>query len=172
MQPDYEGTLTAVSFVEPMHEQNSVYMLIGMSTGCVWVLDTRTNSFLHSAKVLDCPVHRLISSVSRIVVEGTADTKLHAWDLKKTINDFDYDASNPDYFFAGEGKELTLDGFPSASFYDDTAAEALVISSNNSIWLVNFIEGITVRLKSCHEPSTSLNSVDFKYVSPNQYQPA
>lgn len=142
-------------------------MLIGLSGGNIWVLDTRTNSFLHSAKVLDCAVHKIMSSISRIVVEGVQDTKIHSWELKKTIGDFDYDASDPDYFFAGPEKILTLDGYPSASHYDVTAAEALFISTNNSIWLVNFVEGITVKLKSCHEPTNKLNSVDFKYVSPN-----
>jgi len=65
-----EGELTALTFVEPMQEQNSVYMLIGLSSGHVWVLDTRSNSFLHSVKVLDSAVHKIISSVSRIVIEG------------------------------------------------------------------------------------------------------
>lgn len=89
-----------------------------MSTGHIWVLDTRSNSFLHSAKVLDCAIHKIVSSVSRIVVEGTEDTKIHSWELKKTIGDFDYDASDPDYFFAGPEQTLTLDGYPSASHYD------------------------------------------------------
>ena len=153
MPRQFDGTLTAVTFVEPMFEQNSVYMLIGLSTGHIWVLDTRSNSFLHSAKVLECQIHKIVSSVSRIVVEGKQDTKIHSWELKKTIGDFDYDASDPDYFFAGPEQTLTLDGYPSASHYDVTAAECFVISQNNSIWLVNFIEGITLKLKSCHEPT-------------------
>lgn len=164
--------MTAVSFVEPMFEQNSVYMIIGLSTGCVWVLDTRANSWLHSAKVLDVPVQKLVSSVSRIIVEGDGDTQLHSWELKKTIADFDYDASNPDYFFAGKEKLLTLDGFPSSSSYDVTAAEGIFVSSNNSFWLVNFIEGVTVKIKSCHAPTSDLRAVDFKYVSPNEFKPA
>ena len=171
MPPKYEGKITAVSYVEPMFEQNSVYMLIGLSTGHIWVLDTRSNSFLHSAKVLDCAIHKMACSVSRIVVEGAEDTKIHSWELKKTIGDFDYTASDPVYFFAGPEKILTLDGFPSASHYDITAAEAFFISSNNSVWLANFIEGATVKLKSCHHPDGKFSSIDFKYVSPNQFRP-
>ena len=87
MPPKYEGKITAVSYVEPMFEQNSVYMLIGLSTGHIWILDTRSNSFLHSAKVLDCAIHKMACSVSRIVVEGAEDTKIHSWELKKTIGD-------------------------------------------------------------------------------------
>lgn len=147
-------------------------MLIGLSTGHVWVLDTRSNSFLHSAKVIDGAIHRIISSVSRIIVEGKSDTKIHSWELKKTIGDFDYDASDPDYFFAGKEKTITLDGYPSASYYDATAAEALFISTNNSIWLGNFIESMTVKLKSCHEPNNQLSAIDFKYVSPNEFHPS
>lgn len=108
---------------------------------------------MHTAKVLDCSIRKIVSSVSRIIVEGHQDTKIHAWELKKTIGDFDYDASDPDYFFAGPEQTLTLDGYPSASHYDATAAECFVISQNNSIWLVNFIEGVTLKLKSCHEPT-------------------
>jgi hypothetical protein len=124
---------------------------------------------MHSVKVLECPVWKIVSSVSRIVVEGATDSKIHSWELKKTIGDFDYDASDPNYFFAGPERTVMLDGFPSASHYDLTAAEALFISSNNSIWLVNFIESITVKLKSCHEPTSQLAAVDFKYISPNEF---
>ena len=59
MPSKFDGHITAVTFVEPMFEQNSVYMLIGLSTGYIWVLDTRSNSFLHSAKVLDCAIHKI-----------------------------------------------------------------------------------------------------------------
>ena len=150
-----------------MYEQNSVYALIGLSTGYIWVLDTKTNSFLHSVKVLDCAILKLTSTVSRIVVEGKNDPKIHSWELKKTIADFDYDARDPDYFFAGKEQLLTLDGAPSASVYDETAVEAIVISKNNSIWLVNILESVTVKIKSCHAPTSDLRAVDFKYVSPS-----
>jgi len=93
-------------------------------------------------------------------------------DLKKTIGDFDYDASDPEYFFSGPAKQLSLDGFPSASSYDETAAEAIVISTNGSFWLVNFIEELTVKIKSCHDPISKLNAIDFKYVTPNEFTPA
>ena len=54
-------------------EQNSVYLLIGLSDGNVWVLDTRSNYFLNSTKLLDCPISKLTSSVARIIVEGISD---------------------------------------------------------------------------------------------------
>ena len=85
-----------------MMEQNSVYLLIGLSDGNVWVLDTRSNYFLNQTKILDCAVSKLVSSVARIVVEGVSDTRVRAWELKKTIADIDYDASDPNYFFAGQ----------------------------------------------------------------------
>jgi len=56
-----------------MMEQNSVYLLIGLSDGNVWVLDTRSNYFLNSTKLLDCPISKLTSSVARIIVEGISD---------------------------------------------------------------------------------------------------
>ena len=87
--------------------------------------------------------------------------------LKKTVDDFDYDAADPEYFFAGKEKVLTLDGYPSASALDLTAAEGIYISTNGSFWLVNFIEALTVKLKSCHSPAHPLQAVDYKYVSPN-----
>lgn len=121
--------------------------------------------------MLDHPIRKLTSSVSRIVVEGLGDSKIHIWELKKTIADFDYDARDPDYFFAGKEKVLTIDGGPSGSFWDDTAAEAMIVSENNSIWLLNVLESVTVKIKSCHAPVGELSAIDFKYVSPNQYSP-
>ena len=163
--------MTSLSFVEPMMEQNSVYLLIGLSDGCVWVLDTRSNHFINQTKLLDCPVSKLTSSVARIVVEGSEDTRIRAWELKKTIGDIDYDAADPTYFFAGQEQILALDGFPSASEYDETAAEAIFISTNGTFWLFNFLESLTIKLKSCHDPTYPLAAIDFKYVSPNQFQP-
>ena len=133
--------------------KNSVYLLLGLSNGDVWVLDTRTNYFLHKFKVLNCAISKITSVVSRIIIEGKEDTMLHCWELKKTIGDFDYDASDPGYFFSGPEKKLQIDGFPSSSFYDSTATEAIIISSNSSFWLINCIEELTVKIKSCHDPS-------------------
>lgn len=103
---DAKARFTSLSFVEPMLEQNSVYLLIGLSNGDIWVLDTKTNHFINSTKVLDCAIGKMVSSVARIVVEGLTDTSIRAWELKKTIADFDYDASDPGYFFAGPEKKL------------------------------------------------------------------
>ena len=163
--------MTSLSFVEPMMEQNSVYLLIGLSDGCVWVLDTRSNYFLNSTKLLECPILKLTSSVARIIVEGESDTRIRSWELKKTIADIDYDAADPGYFFAGQEQVLALDGYPSASEYDETAAEAIFVSTNGTFWLFNFLEGLTIKLKSCHDPEHPLASIDYKYVSPNQFQP-
>lgn len=96
---------------------------------------------------------------------------MHSWELKKTIGDIDYDAADPTYFFAGKAQILNLDGYPSASCYDETAAEAIYISTNGTFWLFNFLEGLTIKLKSCHSPEHPIQSVDYKYVSPNQFQP-
>lgn len=166
-----DASFTCMTFAEPMLDQNSVYLVIGLSNGCIWLVDTRTNHFIYKAQVLNCAISNITSAVSRIIVEGREDTFVHSWELRKTIGDFDYDASDPEYFFSGPETKLQLDGFPSASFYDSSATEALFISSNGSFWLFNFVEQLTVKLKSCHDPSSSLSSLDFKYVTPNQFTP-
>jgi hypothetical protein len=48
----------------------------------------------------------------------------------------------------------------------------MVLSTAGSIWYLNWIESATLRLKSCHSPTCAINSADFKYVSPNQFQVA
>ena len=106
--------------------------------------------------MFDCPISKITSSIWRIIVEGEKDTKLRCWELKKTINDFDYDASDPNYFFSGPETSLTIDGYPSASDYDEIASQAIVVSTNGSFWIVNFIEGLTVKLKSCHNPEYAM----------------
>ena len=99
-EPD--KVMTCLTYVEPMIEQNSVFLLIGFSDGNIWVIDTRSNYFLYQTKILECPVSKITSSVARIVVEGKQDTQVRSWELKKTIADIDYDASDPNYFFAGQ----------------------------------------------------------------------
>jgi hypothetical protein len=149
-----EGQLVAVEFIEPMIDQNSIYLAIGLSSGHIWLIDTRTNTFLYTTKVLDCPIHNILSTATRLIVEGKTDNQIYCWDLKKETVDHKYDALNPVYFFGQTRKSVKLDGYPSASSYDSTAAEALFISKNNSIWFVNFIECISVKLKSCHNPTS------------------
>lgn len=54
-----------------------------MSDGNVWVIDTRSNSFLYSAKILDCAIQRLESTNDRIVAEGKEDVNIHFWPMEK-----------------------------------------------------------------------------------------
>jgi hypothetical protein len=100
------ASFTCLCFAEPMLEQNSVYMLLGLSNGSVWIVDTRCNYFLYKFDLLSCAVSSIVSTTTRIIVEGQEDTVLHCWDLKKTIADFDYDASDPEYFFSAPEKKL------------------------------------------------------------------
>jgi len=39
-----------------MLDQNSVYLLLGLSNGAVWVVDTRTNSFLYKFQLITSAV--------------------------------------------------------------------------------------------------------------------
>ena len=121
MPPDFKGTLTALSYVQPSPEQSSVFMLIGLSNGHVWVLDTKTNSFLLSVKLMDSAIHKMMTSMRRILVEAKQDTSIRCWYLKKVIDGIECDGGDPNKFFAGPSKKITLDGFPSASSYDESA---------------------------------------------------
>lgn len=104
--PNKDAEFTCMTFAEPMMDQNSVYLVLGLSNGCVWLVDTRVNMFVYKAQVLKCAVSNITSAASRIIVEGREDTFVHCWELKKTIGDFDYDASDPEYFFSGPEKKL------------------------------------------------------------------
>jgi hypothetical protein len=54
-----------------MLEQNSVYLLLGLSNGSIWVVDTRMNFFLYKFTILCCAIRKIISTVNRIILEGT-----------------------------------------------------------------------------------------------------
>jgi len=78
------------------------------------------------------------------------------------------DSSDPEYYFSGGAKTLSLDGYPSASFYDPAANQAIFLSTNGSFWLFSLFEMGTVKLKSCHSPAFGIQkAVDFKYVTPS-----
>ena len=50
--------------------QYTNFALIGLTNGYVWVIDTKVNQFLYSAKVLDHAVRNIWTSKARILVEG------------------------------------------------------------------------------------------------------
>jgi hypothetical protein len=70
-------------------------MLIGLSTGHVWVLDSKTNSFILSVKLMDSAIHKMTTSMRRILVEAKQDTAIRCWYLKKVVDGIECDASNP-----------------------------------------------------------------------------
>ena len=72
--------LTACEYLMPTPEQISVYMILGLSNGNVWVVDTRCNQFLYSVRVLEgSPIRQFYTSKSKIIVEGTNDSQIHCW---------------------------------------------------------------------------------------------
>jgi hypothetical protein len=44
---------TALCFVKPDQLHHSVYLMIGLKSGYVWLCDTRVNQYLFNVKVLD-----------------------------------------------------------------------------------------------------------------------
>ena len=45
----------------------------------------------------------------------------------------------------------------------------MALSTSGSIWYLSFIEKITLKLKSCHNPKKNISCLDFKYISPNEF---
>ena len=80
---DKSDAFTCLSYVKPDQLHHSVYLLIGLRSGFIWLTDTRVNQFLFKVKVLDdscAGVQRIFSSHARIVVEAKNGTKIHSWD--------------------------------------------------------------------------------------------
>lgn len=65
-----EDQFTALEFVVPTPEQISAYLVIGLNTGYVWVLDSRANQYLYNVKVLDCSIRLITTTHSKIIIEG------------------------------------------------------------------------------------------------------
>ena len=75
--------LTTVAFVRPDPLHHSVYVLMGLKSGYIWVADTRVNQHLYNVKVLDSSsggVRKIYSSHARLIVETTNSQVLHCWD--------------------------------------------------------------------------------------------
>ncbi|MEC8427913.1 MAG: hypothetical protein VXZ35_05770 [Pseudomonadota bacterium] len=45
----------------------------------------------------------------------------------------------------------------------------MALSTSGSIWYLNYVEDATLRLKSCHWPTSDISAIDYKYVSPNEF---
>ena len=101
---DKSDMFTCLSFVKPDQLHHSVYCLLGLLSGYVWVTDTRSNQFLYNVKVLDDSaggVQRIFSSHVRIVIEAKDTTAIHCWDQSGKNGDKEYSAHNPYNFFIG-----------------------------------------------------------------------
>ena len=90
---DKTDMFTSLSFVKPDFLHHSVYMLLGLKSGYVWVTDTRSNQFLYNVKVLeneDGGVQRIFSSHARIIVGPSNHQKFHCWDQSGKNGDKEY----------------------------------------------------------------------------------
>jgi hypothetical protein len=169
---DKSDAFTTVCFVKPNQLHHSVYCMIGLKSGYVWVVDAKVNQFLFNVKVLDdaCGgVNKIYSSFARICVESKNSPVIHCWDQSGKNGDKEYSSSNPYNFFIGVEKTLQLDGNVKSSSYNDTGHCLIVLSTSGSIWYLSWIENCTLRLKYCHNPVEKVCSSDFKYVSPSEF---
>uniref|UniRef100_A0A7S3CLA5 Uncharacterized protein n=1 Tax=Strombidium rassoulzadegani TaxID=1082188 RepID=A0A7S3CLA5_9SPIT len=163
---------TCLAFVKPDQLHHSVYLLIGLKSGYVWVTDTRVNQFLFNIKVLNQEeggVQRIFSSHSRIIIEAGNNSHITCWDQSGKNGDKEYSQYNPFNLFMGRQEQLTIDGLFKSTFYDDTGNQIMALSTAGSIWYLNWVEKVTLKLKSCHNPTISICSADYKYVSPNEF---
>jgi WD40 repeat protein len=169
---DKSDMFTALSFVKPDYLHHSVYMLLGLKSGYVWVTDTRVNQYLYNVKVLDNDaggVRRIFSSHARIIIEPSDNQVFHCWDQSGKNGDKEYSAANPFNLFMGKETTLSVDGNIRSSSYDDTGNQIMALSTSGSIWYLSWIESVTLRLKSCHNPDKTICCADYKYVSPSEF---
>ena len=120
---DKSDMFTALSFVKPDYLHHSVYMLLGLKSGYVWVTDTRVNQYLYNVKVLDNEaggVRRIFSSHARIIIEPSDNQVFHCWDQSGKNGDKEYSAANPFNLFMGKETTLSVDGNIKSSSYVDT----------------------------------------------------
>jgi hypothetical protein len=74
-----DDKFTCCEFAVPMPDQITVYLLLGLNNGYVWVNDTRCNQYLYKIKVLDSPIRQIFTSKSKIVLESSHESVLYCW---------------------------------------------------------------------------------------------
>ena len=162
---------TTLCFIRPDKYHHSIYVMLGLKSGYVWVMDTKVNQYLFNVRVLGADaggINRIYSSHARIVIESQNDNFLRCWDQSGKNGDREYSAYNPFNFFMGVESKLTIDGNVKSSSYDGTGNEQILLSTSGSIWYLSWIQNATLRLKYCHNPNEQILSADFKYVPPNE----
>lgn len=146
---------TCITFVKPSQYHHSVYAMIGLQSGYVWVTDAKTNQFLFNVKVLNDGVggvSRIFSSHARIIIESANSPIIRCWDQSGKNGDKEYSQYNPHNFFMGVEQTLSIDGNFKSTFYNDTGNQFMALSTSGSIWYLSWIELCTLRLKYCHNP--------------------
>lgn len=61
---------------------------------------------------------------------------------------------------------LNLDGYPSATSYDEGCSDFISSTTSGSLWFCSWDDMATIKLKSCHSPHFDIKSSDFKYLPP------
>ena len=105
-------------------------------------------------------IRHLWPSRSRIIVEGTSDSRVHCWPQGA------YDMSDPQSFFLDKEQTLTLDGFVQATSYEEACTECILSTSSGTLWYLSWADTATIKIKSCHSPTVAIGASDFKYLSP------
>ena len=158
--------ITDLQFAYPIHSLQTVFLLIGLSNGYVWGVDSRTNSLLSQVKISDTAILNLQPKENHIVVAKADNNYLSCWKLPDEDN-----LRRKSYnLFSNEESTLLLDGTPKAMFLNELTAEGFATTTSGTIWFIDWQMETTLKINSFHLNNAEINKFGFKYVSPGEFE--
>lgn len=76
-----QATITTIQFAYPIPNLQTVFLLIGLSNGYVWSVDSRTNSLTSQIKISDSEITKIEAKQRHIVVAKAGDNNLSCWKI-------------------------------------------------------------------------------------------
>lgn len=144
----------------------TVFLLVGLSNGYIWSVDSRTNSLLSQVKISDTAITNIEAKQKHIVISKAESNYLSCWPLpdegelkKKNYN-----------LFCSQEETLMLDGITKCTFLNELSAEGFVTTVNGTIWFIDWQMQTTLKINSFHSNTSKICGFGFKYVSPSEFE--
>ena len=161
-----QAKITSMAFAYPIKNLQTVFLLIGLSNGYIWSVDSRTNSLVSQIKISDTDITNIDAKMKHIVISKAKDNNISCW----RIPEDDALRQKGNNLFCGQECSLLLDGETKWIFLNELTAEGFVTTKSGTIWFIDWELETTLKINSFHINTSSLWKFGYKYVSPSEFE--
>jgi len=158
-----EVTITCIS--NCFRALDTALVLIGLSNGFTWLVDTRTNNLLCQLKLLDSELSFISVNYKRICLHSSNTSELICWSLPEDRNI----VAQQFNIFQGTPKTLLLDSPVTAFHFNESTCSGFSATRAGSLWFSDWDENTTLKVNSFHTKSP-ISKFSVKHGTPSSFK--